>query len=367
MSRLPRFPTEAKATGKDLNLILAILDGGMVIDRSSATNSGVRGDGLSPIVPNVPGSVSPAPGGLGAPIPPRGFSGISGIDNFSQSHTAYVVLTWTPNPLSDFVSRYDIYYHKGNDPTLYNVSVGADVNSCRINNLFPATTYSFAIQAHDAANRTSLWSPEIDVVISSDSDAPVTPIGLTATGVTRGVFLTWTEVGLEGLSNDLKQYWIAISTDGGVTYPNVQTVGPGNSWFYSYSANDLATVYFKIATSDWTGNISDYSTPVTATVSGLNGMSGPFNSVSGTYAVLDADYVILADAVGGAFSVTLPTPVGRGGRIFTVKRLNSGANNVTVATAAGLIDGSATLVETVQYQAATFFSNGTNWFIISKA
>lgn len=265
MSRLPRFPAEATAKGRDLNLILSIIDTGGVINQTSTTSSGTTGDGLSPTSPNVGGSVSPVPGGPGAPRTPKGFSGSYGIDNYSQSHTAFVVLTWTPNPVSDFVSRYDIYYHKGSDPTLYNLSVGGDVDSCRVNNLFPDTQYSFAIQAHDAANRTSLWTPEVPIYISADTDPPAVPTGLTATGFVKSIFLTWTEVGPEGLSNDLKQYQVQIDTDPAFgTAPFIASVGPGNVLYYPYAAS-ATVLYARIRTADWTGNVSDWSGNVNAT------------------------------------------------------------------------------------------------------
>ena len=265
MARLPRFPAEAPAKGKDLNLILSILDTGGVIDLSSVTASTSTGDGLSPTVPNVSGSISPQPGGIGAPVTPRGFFGSYGIDNYAQAHTAFVVLSWTPNPVSDFVSRYDIYYHKGSDPTLYNLSVGGDVASCRVNNLFPGNSYSFAMQAHDASNRASSWTPEIIINISQDTDPPAVPTGLTATGFVKSIFLTWTEVGLEGLSNDLKQYQIQIDTDPAFgTAPFIATVGPGNCLYYPY-ATSTTLLYARIRTSDWTGNVSAWSANVNAT------------------------------------------------------------------------------------------------------
>lgn len=294
MSRLPRFPADAKATGKDLNLILAVLDTGGNMDRTSATNSGVTGDSLSPTIPNIAGSISPGPGAPGAPVTPRGFTGTYGIDNFAQSHTAYALLSWTPNPVSDFVSKYDIYYHKGSDPTLYNLSVSGDVNSIRVNNLFPGNSYSFAIQAHDAANRISQWSPEMVINISLDSDPPAIPTNLTAFGTAGGVYLTWTEVGDEGISNDLKQYQIAISQDG-TTYPSSRTVGPGNSYFYTPDFPNPGTIYFKIASRDWTGNLSDYSTPVTGTVGTI---LGPFTIGAGFLALETSGNYLLEDGSG---------------------------------------------------------------------
>lgn len=85
-----------------------------------------------------------------------------------------------------------------------------------------------------------------------------------------------------------------------------------------------------------------------------------------TYAVLDQDDVILADATAGAFPVTLPTAVGRTGRRFIVKRMNAGGNAVTIASAGGTIDGAATVVLGTQYFVRTLASNGTNWVVIGS-
>lgn len=291
MTKLPRWQPTDKVTGADLNFILGILDTADVATHSSATNSGVTGGDLNPVTPVVTGSITPG----GAPTLVRGLTGSYGIDNFSQSHTAYVLLSWTPNPISDFISRYDIYYHKGSDPTLYNLSVGGDVNSLRVNNLFPGNIYSFAIQAHDAANRSSSWSPEVNVAISPDADPPAIPTSLTATATGTGVYLTWTEVGPEGISNDLKQYSVAVSLDGGATYPNAYTTGPGNSFFYTPTTANQGTVFFQIATIDWTGNLSAYSGAVSASVGTL---LGPITIV-GDYGTI-GDSLTLKSLTGGA-------------------------------------------------------------------
>lgn len=271
MSKLPRFQSGQIIKGSDLNLLMAALDSGGVIDQNSITSSGTTGSGLTSTFPNVTGSTSPSPGSANAPATPTGLSARSGIDNFAQSHTSYVVLTWTPNPVVDFVSRYDVYWHKGVDSAYHNITVSGDVNSVRVNDVFPGTTYSFAVQAHDAANRASLWSPELNVIISQDADPPAVPTGLSATSSAGGVYLNWNEVGSEGISNDLKQYQIAISLDGGATYPYIDTIGPGNSFLYTPLTGAQGTVFFKIATVDWTGNVSAFSSAVSAAVGIIQG------------------------------------------------------------------------------------------------
>lgn len=87
-------------------------------------------------------------------------------------------------------------------------------------------------------------------------------------------------------------------------------------------------------------------------------------SVTTTYSMQPFDRVVLADASAGGFTVTLPSAVGRHGQQpLTVKR-TSAANNVTVASAGGTIDGAATSTLASQYASITVVSNGTDWSVI---
>lgn len=96
-------------------------------------------------------------------------------------------------------------------------------------------------------------------------------------------------------------------------------------------------------------------------------LAWPRRSVTTAYSVTDADYLILADATGGAFDVTLPSAVGRDGRKFVVKRTSSAANTVTVKSAAGTLDGVAAATGIpldAQFKTRAFQSDGTNWHIV---
>jgi len=89
------------------------------------------------------------------------------------------------------------------------------------------------------------------------------------------------------------------------------------------------------------------------------------NVSSGPYTVLDTDYVILVNATSGAITVNLPTAVGREGRIYNIKRINTNANLVTIDGAgAETIDNTATKVLALPYTAATIYSDNANWWII---
>ena len=88
-------------------------------------------------------------------------------------------------------------------------------------------------------------------------------------------------------------------------------------------------------------------------------------AVTAAYTVEAFDRVILANATAGAFTVTLPTAVDRNGQQpITIKRVNSGANAVTIGSTSGTIDGSATVLLASQYSCKTVISDGTNWHIV---
>jgi len=88
-------------------------------------------------------------------------------------------------------------------------------------------------------------------------------------------------------------------------------------------------------------------------------------AVTAAYTVEPFDRVILADATGGAFTVTLPNAYGRmGQQPISVKRMNAGGNAVTVGSAGGTIDGATTASLAAQYATKAFVSDGTNWMII---
>ncbi len=82
------------------------------------------------------------------------------------------------------------------------------------------------------------------------------------------------------------------------------------------------------------------------------------------YALTTTDSVILADATSAAFTVTLPSAVGIAGRQYTIKKVDSLANAVTIASASGTIDGATTKALSAQWQAVRVVSDGANWFVV---
>lgn len=82
-------------------------------------------------------------------------------------------------------------------------------------------------------------------------------------------------------------------------------------------------------------------------------------TTSATAAV--TDYTLLCDATGGVVVVTLPTASGATGRIYTVKKIDASANNVTLAT----VDGGTKTIS-VRYSGYTVQSDGSLWYIIAS-
>ena len=93
---------------------------------------------------------------------------------------------------------------------------------------------------------------------------------------------------------------------------------------------------------------------------------GAFRSVTTTGTVVSGDYLLLCDATGGAITMTLPAAALVPGRIYAFKRINAGANAVTVdGYGAETIDGAATHVLTPQWTSLLIMTNGVAWFILS--
>lgn len=127
---------------------------------------------------------------------------------------------------------------------------------------------------------------------------------------------------------------------------NLSTTVGNNSSAISTLNNTVAghTTSIGTNTADIT-NLKKYRALVTKTAS---------------YTAVLADWVILAN--GASITVTLPSAVtATAGKIFTVKNLN--ATSLTIASAAGTIDGAATKA-LAQWVSNDFVSDGANWFAV---
>ena len=88
-------------------------------------------------------------------------------------------------------------------------------------------------------------------------------------------------------------------------------------------------------------------------------------SISATQAI--GKSITLADATSADVTLTLPTAVGCAGRVYRVKKTDSGGNAVIInTTSSQTIDGDLDYTLGVQYECLAVVSDGANWHIMSK-
>jgi hypothetical protein len=114
------------------------------------------------------------------------------------------------------------------------------------------------------------------------------------------------------------------------------------------------------------GNASTTSAELKGTLKS-NGQVLAIASKTAAYTALISDEIIIADASSAAFTITLPTAVGKTGQTYTIKRINAGANAVTVGTTSSQnIDGAATYALSMQYKYVKVVSDGSHWIIVGN-
>ncbi len=99
-------------------------------------------------------------------------------------------------------------------------------------------------------------------------------------------------------------------------------------------------------------------------INGLLAGNRNISTKTSAYTITDGDNAVLADASGGAFTITLPPATKYSGVQFTVKKIDASANIVTVdADGAETIDGGANAQLTVQWESIDVRSIGTGWIL----
>ena len=101
----------------------------------------------------------------------------------------------------------------------------------------------------------------------------------------------------------------------------------------------------------------------------LNGsMSTNITKVTSSYTVTAGDNTVLADATGGAITITLPGPGTIAGRIYTIKKIGTGGidNALTITPTSGTIDGGSNYIIYNDWTFVCLQTDGTNWYVIKK-
>jgi hypothetical protein len=97
----------------------------------------------------------------------------------------------------------------------------------------------------------------------------------------------------------------------------------------------------------------------------INGFAAGLATKTGAYTATSSDHVILCDASGGAFTVTLPAASGVMGLVLHIKKTDSSSSAVTIdGNSTETIDGDQTIDLTLQYESVMTVSDGTSWHIL---
>ena len=110
--------------------------------------------------------------------------------------------------------------------------------------------------------------------------------------------------------------------------------------------------------------LSSWITDKTLTTD-ITGPKWPTVTKTANYSALTSDSVILCNASSGAFTVTLPTAASVLGKLYTIKKIDTSANVVTVTTTSSqTIDGAITNIVATPYESVTVVSDNSNWSIV---
>lgn len=178
-------------------------------------------------------------------------------------------------------------------------------------------------------------------------------------------------------------HWVAFcqATDPATDASNF--VSPGKLWvetdddaaptavvaLHIWNVDDSAWLTFPIGSGASVTSVFGRTGAVTATLSdyGLDLVDGPTTSKTANYTATTSDFAILGDATGGSLTITLPAAASNTGRLYFIKKTDSGANTVTVdGNASETIDGATTIVLGNENEAILIICNGTAWFILSR-
>lgn len=96
----------------------------------------------------------------------------------------------------------------------------------------------------------------------------------------------------------------------------------------------------------------------------VDGYLFPVMSVTTTYTMNLNDALILCDATGGAFTVTLKPAAECKEKLVIIKKVDNTANVTVDGDGSETIDGATTYSLTTQYQAVRLMSDGTKWHVV---
>lgn len=186
-----------------------------------------------------------------------------------------------------------------------------------------------------------------------------------------------TTTGLLKIRNAANSAWITVGTLASAFLGNMQTTGGAFSGATTYSNTDYTGIPVGTTAQRPVSPSSGYvrynsdlkSMEIYEESVWINlGDRQPLATKTGAYTLVNSDDTILADATSAGFTLTLPTAVGITGKCFTIKKIDSSTNIVTVdGNGSETIDGSTTNLLNRINESLKIISDGTNWKILNKS
>lgn len=109
----------------------------------------------------------------------------------------------------------------------------------------------------------------------------------------------------------------------------------------------------------------DFTTGITATILHPADSVTNVSEYVSSQTLSGSNCLVLVDCSNGSIIITLPASSSHTQRIYTIKKIDSSLNHVTIdANSTEKIDGELTISLTLQYEYVTIVCDGTEWFII---
>ena len=89
-----------------------------------------------------------------------------------------------------------------------------------------------------------------------------------------------------------------------------------------------------------------------------------YKEVLATYTLVRDDFFIRADATSASFGITLPTAIGVSGKQYSIKKVDSTINEITLSSSLSQkIDDDVKMIIDSQWSSISVISDGTRWLI----
>lgn len=153
-------------------------------------------------------------------------------------------------------------------------------------------------------------------------------------------------------------------SDIGTGTGNISGSGTANHIAYFDGASSIASESGNELYWDSTNNRLGLGTATPESTVQVNGsFATKVNTISTNTTLDDTHHVVLVDASSGDVTLTLPLASSGDARQYMVKKTDSSSNDVIIArSGSDTIDGDTDATLSVQYEARTVISDGTNWY-----